>query len=40
MFLVGEDHFEYTDLIMKNSIGVDWQDFFDIVMLNCKKPLF
>ena len=40
LFLVGDSHFSYTDLVMTASIGKEWQSLFDIIILNSKKPLF
>lgn len=40
IFLATNSHIEYTDLIMTATIGQDWQDFFHLILINCKKPVF
>lgn len=39
-FLATNSHAEYTELIMSNSIGSDWMDYFDLVACNWGKPIF
>jgi hypothetical protein len=39
-FLSTNSHDEWTDAIMSASLGSQWQNFFDLVLLNSRKPLF
>ena len=40
VFLATNSHVEYTNLIMTQTMGVDWQSSFDIVCCYCLKPGF
>jgi FMN phosphatase YigB (HAD superfamily) len=39
-FLTSNSSFEYVDVAMKTSIGNDWKDYFDLIIINARKPLF
>jgi hypothetical protein len=39
-FLTSNSSFEYVDSVLKISIGDDWQNFFDLIIVNARKPLF
>jgi len=40
IFLTSNSHFSYTAWLMEVTLGPDWMDLFDLVLCNCKKPLF
>jgi hypothetical protein len=40
LFLTSNKHLEFLELTMKETLGKNWQDFFDIIVANCRKPLF
>jgi phosphoglycolate phosphatase-like HAD superfamily hydrolase len=40
LFLTTNKHIEFLELTMKETLGRDWKDFFDIIVANCRKPLF
>lgn len=40
VFLATNSHHEFSNLIMKASIGPDWKDYFDLICENCQKPGF
>jgi hypothetical protein len=39
-FVVTNFEIEFTEIIMKTTLGEDWQNFFDLVSADCRKPLF
>lgn len=38
LFLGTNSHYEYMHVIMKASLGDDWQQLFDLNIANCRKP--
>jgi len=40
LFLGTNSHYEYSQLIMSVTLGEDWEDLFDVVVMNCRKPAF
>jgi hypothetical protein len=39
-FLMSNYHIDFVELVMDYSLGKDWQQYFDVVCANTKKPLF
>jgi HAD superfamily 5'-nucleotidase-like hydrolase len=40
LFLATNSRLDYTDLLTKYAFGDDWKDLFDLIIVDCKKPLF
>jgi hypothetical protein len=40
LFLATNSRYDYTNLLTTYAIGDDWQNFFDLIIVDCKKPLF
>jgi HAD superfamily 5'-nucleotidase-like hydrolase len=40
LFLATNSRFDYTDLLTKYAFGDDWKNLFDLIIVDCKKPLF
>lgn len=40
LFLATNSRFDYTDLLTTYAFGNDWQNLFDLIIVDCKKPLF
>ena len=40
LFLATNSHTEYLDVTMSTTLGKNWRKFFDILLINCRKPLF
>ena len=40
LFLATNSRLDYTDLLTKYAFGDDWRDLFDLIIVDCKKPLF
>ena len=40
VFIASNSYYEVADLMMRESIGSDWLDYFDFVCYNTRKPLF
>ena len=39
-FVVTNFDIEFAEIVMKTTLGEDWQNFFDLVSADCRKPLF
>ena len=40
LFVATNSHSDYTEVIMRATLGEDWRTFFDIICSNARKPLF
>lgn len=40
LFLATNSRFDYTNLLTTYAFGDDWQNLFDIIIVDCKKPSF
>ena len=40
LFLGTNSHTDYTEFIMKTTLGDNWKELFDIVCSYCRKPVF
>lgn len=40
LFLATNSHAEYTNMIMKATVGENWEQYFDITCYHCRKPYF
>lgn len=40
LFLGTNSHFEYMHVIMKATLGEDWEQLFDLNIAFCRKPAF
>lgn len=40
LFLGTNSHTDYTEFIMKQTLGEKWKDLFDIICSYCRKPMF
>ena len=40
LFIVTNHHLPFTDLVMKQTLGDDWKDYFNLILCDCRKPLF
>mmetsp|Transcript_4339 Transcript_4339/g.2862 ORF Transcript_4339/g.2862 Transcript_4339/m.2862 type:complete len:105 (-) Transcript_4339:308-622(-) len=40
IFLATNSHNDYMEVIMRQTIGDDWKDYFDLINAHCRKPGF
>ena len=40
LFLGTNSHFEYMNVIMRATLGLGWEQLFDLHLGNCRKPVF
>ena len=40
LFVASNSHKEYVDLVMTASLGLHWEELFNIVICYCRKPTF
>lgn len=40
LFLATNSRYDYTDLLTSYAFGNDWQNLFDLIIVDCKKPSF
>ena len=40
LFLATNSQFDYTELLCNYAFGHDWQNLFDLIIVDCKKPSF
>ena len=40
IFMATNSHLEYLELAMGATLGPDWKNQFDLVLVNCNKPLW
>ena len=40
LFIVSNNNAAYTDIVLRETLGSDWSQLFDIKIANSRKPLF
>jgi hypothetical protein len=40
LFFTSNLHFEFLDLAMSVTLGQEWRDLFDYILVDARKPLF
>jgi hypothetical protein len=40
VFLASNAHYTYIEMVLSETLGKDWEYFFDLVLCSCQKPLF
>lgn len=40
IFCLTNSHLEYTEHLLQSSFGPNWRDCFDVILSNCRKPLW
>jgi FMN phosphatase YigB (HAD superfamily) len=40
VFILTNSTFYWTDIVLSYSLGKSWQDLFDLILVEARKPLF
>jgi hypothetical protein len=40
LFICSNNYEPYTDILLTETLGPDWRKFFDLIILDARKPLF